>query len=378
MPSLCMKNGKRRWRGAVMVNGLRSRQWFDDASKDSERAAAAWEATEKARLLALPQASQETATAWTIEMWANAVLDHAQARMAPATYAEKKTAFKLLKKALGNTFDLSGLTIDVAEEHLDTQAEERSGNAANKDRKTLAAGWKFAQKKYRRDDFPQGENPWMEVERYQETRHPRYVPPMDDMRAVLNVVTGQDHAMLVAMLNLAARRSEVFRLTWDDVDFVRGKVRLKTRKTKTGEWREDWLPMTKECRAALRAQWQRRASGQESVFAQEDDYNLQYATKGQPFQKRNHFMGKVCKKALVKPFGFHAIRHLAAGALYEAGYLVPTIQKVLRHQSPNTTVVYLRNHGYDVDQLEAALENALSADPKPLGKVIPITNEKRP
>lgn len=66
MPSLCMKNGRRRWRGSVMVNGIRSRQWFDDASKDSERAAAAWEATEKERLLALPQASQETATVWTI------------------------------------------------------------------------------------------------------------------------------------------------------------------------------------------------------------------------------------------------------------------------------------------------------------------------
>ncbi|MBU1456612.1 MAG: hypothetical protein KKD01_17995 [Proteobacteria bacterium] len=47
--------------------------------------------------------------------------------------------------------------------------------------------------------------------------------------------------MLLTYLNLGARKSEVFRLTWkDDIDFFGKKVRLTTRKTKDGSMEEDW------------------------------------------------------------------------------------------------------------------------------------------
>jgi len=222
------------------------------------------------------------------------------------------------------------------------------------------------------DGFPQGVNPWAEVARYSETRHPRYVPPMEHLDAVLTNAQGQDNALLTVLLHLGARKAEAFRLTWEDVNFPKGKVCLKTRKTKDGQWREDWLPMTKECRRALMYQWEHREPKQEAVFVQEKDFNLKHAKKGQQFTSRQHYMRKVCVKAKVRPFGFHAIRHLTAGALYEAGYPVATIQKVLRHQSASTTENYLKDHGYDVDRLEDALEDALN---QKRGKVIPMRAE---
>jgi hypothetical protein len=56
------------------------------------------------------------------------------------------------------------------------------------------------------------------------------------MLAVLATEKGQDHAMLTAMLHLASRKNEVFRNTWDDMDFTQGRIRLMTRNIDIVEW----------------------------------------------------------------------------------------------------------------------------------------------
>ena len=84
-----------------------------------------------------------------------------------------------------------------------------------------------------------------------EERSPRYVPPKDDFWKVFNLTEGQDRIMLLTFLHLAARRSELFRLKWSDVDFENSRVRLWTRKRKGGALESDWLPMTDELNQAL-------------------------------------------------------------------------------------------------------------------------------
>ena len=59
----------------------------------------------------------------------------------------------------------------------------------------------------------------------------------------------------------------------------------------------------------------------------------------QPFAARQHYMSRLCKRAKVKPFGFHAIRHLSATILAYEGVDIPTVQAVLRHKNPR-----LRTH----------------------------------
>lgn len=65
-------------------------------------------------------------------------------------------------------------------------------------------------------------------------------------------------------------------------------------------------------------------------------------------------MERLCKKAGVKPFGFHAIRHLTASILYHAGQPTAMIQSVLRHKSPQTTAKYLQTLG--LEQTRQGLE----------------------
>jgi integrase len=73
-------------------------------------------------------------------------------------------------------------------------------------------------------------------------------------------------------------------------------------------------------------------------------------------------MTKLCKKAKVKPFGFHAIRHLTASILYKKGYPVSIIQAILRHKNPNTTTRYLRTLG--LEDTRSALEEGLKMPAK--------------
>ncbi|MEW6594939.1 MAG: site-specific integrase [Thermodesulfobacteriota bacterium] len=172
------------------------------------------------------------------------------------------------------------------------------------------------------------------VERFPEQRQDRYVPPPEDFWKVYNAADNEpDRAMLLAYLHLAARRSELFGLRWDDVDFDERKVRLYTRKRRDGSLEYDWLPMTKELHEALHRLHQQRLTECEWVFPEPET--------GKPYLYRQHFMRRLCLRAGVKPFGFHAIRHLTASILAKANVSMVEIKGILRHCNLATTERYI-------------------------------------
>jgi len=170
-------------------------------------------------------------------------------------------------------------------------------------------------------------------------------------------------------LYTAARRGKVFKLTWADVDFANNRIRLFTRKRAGGNLEGDWVEMVGELRNALRWWWENRPhKDAEHVFTVHGGHNFENQHEGKPFQYRLHFMRKLCAKAGVKPFGFHAIRHLTASLLDMAGKELTIIQGVLRHQNPHTTARYL----HSLRGLRAEMEDAL---PKPPGKVLRLKSK---
>jgi integrase len=217
------------------------------------------------------------------------------------------------------------------------------------------------------DGWPQGVNPFRLVDKFPEERSPRCIPPEEDFWKVDDVANGQDRVMLLAYLHLAARRGEIFGLTWRDVDFGVKRIRLWTRKRDGGNKEFDWLPMTSELRKAIARWWDERPFKETAyVFVCLERSSFCEEYYGKPFKVRQHVMKRLCHKAGVKPFGFHAIRHLTASILYRKGYAVALIQAVLRQKDPNTTSQYLRKLG--LEQVRDALEQGLRRP----AKVIPF------
>ena len=238
-------------------------------------------------------------------------LNFAKVRFTPKVYSEKRFIFKRFFKSVDPEMPVSEIGPRLALTYLQWQAEERSGYAANKERKNLLAAWNWGIK-YMALPAP---NPFL-VDKFPEQRQYRYVPPEDDFWKVYDVAEGQDKVMLLAYLHLAARRSELFRLRWEDVDFGKGEIRRTTRKRMGGSLEEDWLPMLDELHMALLHH--RQTNRGDWVFPDPET--------GGPYLYRQHWMKRLCARAGVRPFGLHAIRHLSASILANEGVPVIVIQ----------------------------------------------------
>jgi len=350
MPSRITKNGKMRWKGRVQRGHKIITKLFN-----SKTDALAWEA----EMRGLEEWRTPT-VCLTLLDWANQYLDFCRATKAASTYEEKQLAFKRLFRCVEPALPADRLTPLMVLKTLRQRAEAQSGYAANKDRKNLLAAWTWGAKFL---GLP-ATNPVGRVDRFPEEQQPRHVPSLDDFWRVYAVADGQDKAMLAAFLYLAARRGEVFRLKWEHVDFERRRIMLSTRKRRGGSLQNDWLPMADdlwEQLAQLRATRIPSPGPHAHVFLVENDFDK--GRIGQPFTKRRHFMARVCEKADVPYFTWHAIRHLTASVLYERGYPVAIIQAILRHKNPNTTARYLRSLG--LEDTRQALQS-LSATKQPV------------
>lgn len=274
----------------------------------------------------------------TILEWATTYLGYSKARHVKRTFDEKLEAMDLISTFAGKSLEVSEITPAMALELLDKVSVKRSGYAANKIRKNLIAAWNWGEKYM--EHWPVVQNPFSKVEKYGYKKKPKYIPPMEDVQAILNAMPEPDKTMLLTYLHTGARRSEVFRLKWEDLDFTNNRLTLWTKKRRGGMEESDIIPMTKALRAALLA-LRGQSKGKGYVFLREN---------GQRYRSRQHWLKYWCGVVGVPRFSFHAIRHLTASWLDAHNVPLTTIQGILRHKSATTTARYLHElRGVRVD-----------------------------
>jgi len=326
MPYKRKDKNRKPWLGQVKTNQQTVRKAFT-----TKREAIEWEVIQRSKAILL--------TATSLGEWALNYLSFAQTKFSRKTYLEKSACFRRFFSAIAKEKDVNDLGPGEVLKRLTKQATKRSGYAANKDRKNLMVAWKWGVKY-------QGLPPInsCQVERFSEERSPRHVPSESDYWKVYEQAwTEQDAIMLFTYLHLAARKPELFRLSWDDVDFEEEKVRLYTKKTKDGSWEESLLPMTDDLKDSLTA-LRNKGVDKKWVFIDPET--------GYPYTQRHHWMKNLCKRAQIRHFGLHGIRYLTASILAKAGRPMIEIQAILRHKNLSTTERYIKR----LDSVRPALK----------------------
>jgi integrase len=160
----------------------------------------------------------------------------------------------------------------------------------------------------------------------------------------------RDYAVIITILRLGLRASEVAGLRLDDIDWRAGELTVRGKGA-----REDRLPLPADVGEAIASYLRRgRPTGdRREVF-------LRARAPFGPIAARtvSSTVRRACRRAGIAEVGSHRLRHTVACEMVSAGVPLVQIAQVLRHHSLQTTAVYAR---VDLDQLR------LLAAPWPAG-----------
>jgi integrase len=150
---------------------------------------------------------------------------------------------------------------------------------------------------------------------------------------------------LWTILLTAGRVNEINNLTWDDVNFSGRSVTLWTRKRKGGNREPREIPMIPMLHDLLKNRLQYRNIELPYVFWH-SYWSRKIGGRVQgPYNDRKKIMRSLCKKAKVRYFRFHPLRHLTASMLDDLGVPIGVIQRILGHSNRRTTEIYLHSVG---------------------------------
>jgi integrase len=305
-----------------------------------------WEVQKKKELSA---PSTKEMTRLTFSQISNMYLEDCQARFQKNTWRQKAFVYRNFLTFLEEDPFVDAISKQNFSDYL-KQRRERNGNiSANRDLKEFKSMFNWC---VRQDIVLK--NPCMNIESYPEVTKQKYVPPRENINKVILSADKDDMDFIQIIYHTAGRTSEILNMTWDDVNFEQRWIRLWTRKRRGGKLEEDKLAMTESLFNILMRRWNNRDKKTSYIF-----YNID-GTK-QTYQHKRSTMKRLCKKAGVKPFGFHAIRHHVASILADSGKAsLSQIQKMLRHKRTTTTDNYIKTLDPQLRQVADVLEGQLN------------------
>jgi len=169
------------------------------------------------------------------------------------------------------------------------------------------------------------QNPVKKIKFYKENnKRVRYLEP-DEVHRLVQECPDHLTPIVTVAIHTGMRLGEILNLKWQDIDLKRRLIYIVDSKSKEG--RE--LPMNFVVSNTL-SQCQEAAHG-DYVFSHPD---------GSPYRKIYRGFKTACRKAGIKDFRFHDLRHTFASYLVMNGQDLKTVQELLGHKSFEMTLRY--------------------------------------
>ncbi len=203
-------------------------------------------------------------------------------------------------------------------------------------------------------------NPVDGIDFFQVEKTKKYVPPPEDIDKVIEAADQDTQDYLWTIRETFGRMSEINSLKWVDVIFNAEKpyVILYTRKKKGGHKTPRNVMMTEKLHGILKRRFESSDKSKPWVFWHQYRSSKTGELKEGPYQERKKIMKTLCKKAGVRYFRFHAIRHAGASIMENNNVPIGAIQEILGHENRSTTEIYLHNIGGTAQQAIEIYEKA--------------------
>jgi len=188
-------------------------------------------------------------------------------------------------------------------------------------------------------------NPTKGIDFFPVEKKEQYVPPKEDTLKVILAADPNTQDYLYVIRETMGRMSEVNHLTWADVSLNERYVIFYTRKKKGGHLTPRKIPMTGKLHEVLSHRHKKRDKGKPWVFWHRYWSRKESRWIEGPYKDRKRIMRSLCRKAGVRYFRYHPLRHLGASTLDHANVNIGSIQRILGHESRRTTEIYLHSIG---------------------------------
>lgn len=148
----------------------------------------------------------------------------------------------------------------------------------------------------------------------------------EECQALIDACDEHLEPIVITSLNTGMRKSEILSLKWENIDLANGFILLD--KTKNGERRE--IPINDTLRYTLKKTLKRL----------DTPYVFYDSKTGKPYQDVKRSFAGACRRAKIKDFYFHDLRHTFASHLVMAGVDITTVKELLGHKTLTMTLRY--------------------------------------
>ncbi len=323
------------WRCDFTLKGERYTQaWFK--TKTEARQAEAQKRKELQTTHGSTAQSTETQTDMGFEALVNLKLDNISDHNSQHYYLDFHCMAKRWWRQWGS-LNCSQITRDMIEHFITTRKKQVSARTANKEIHYLKSVFNFGKK------HGLITNPVEGIDFYPVDKRIRYIPTPSDLRLILLHARADKWLQsrypdvadyLETIRDTLGRMSEINRLKWTDVNLEQKYLVLYTRKI-DGGLSPRKIPLTKRLCEILSLRYAERSK----------PWVFWNPRTGKPYVDRKGIMKRLCGKADVPYFRFHALRHAGASLMDKSHEPMGSRQRMLGHKNRTTTEIYLHSLG---------------------------------